>query len=82
MAHKISPESFDGINPPLELFSLKEKVTLLPGGLFYLLVKNKRSELRFQFLRLEFFPPSHYQYFIVPTFVLNSGSYACSGQLC
>lgn len=24
-AHKISPESFDGVEPPLELFSLREE---------------------------------------------------------
>jgi hypothetical protein len=45
LAHKISPESFDGVYPPLELFSLKEKVTLLPGGLFVCGIKKKSSQL-------------------------------------
>jgi hypothetical protein len=53
--HKISPESFDGVYPPLELFSLKEEVTLLPGGLFVCGLQTKSSQPRFQVPFLCFF---------------------------
>jgi hypothetical protein len=38
-------ESFDGIQAPLELFSLEEEAALLPGGLFVFPLRVVKIEL-------------------------------------
>jgi hypothetical protein len=76
----------------LELFSLKEKVTLLPGGLFVCEPENNSSRPRFVFaaiLASDFFSSSNCRSVtrrpspLESTLqrVFTSGAHACSGQL-